>query len=181
MALNDPRPLEPAAFDTLVHAAARQRHAAGGMTALHAGLDVQGLVRFAAGALSAGERRQVETQLASTPWATNRVAALIRGARGGAHGGLAHAVLEGARRGPIDPAREVGRALLRTRNREDAPDNDPDPVVRAGRALSRGEYQEASQALARISEETDLLKLAKKVAQLERDPDQALCELLDLV
>jgi hypothetical protein len=188
MALNDPRPLEPAAFDTLVDAAARQRHAAGGVTALHAGLDVQGLVRFAAGAVGASERREVEAQLASTPWATSRVAALIRGARGGAHGGLARAVLESARRGPVDAAREVGLALLRERNRENAPDNDldqndPDPVVRAGRALGRGEYQEASQALAKLGEESasGLLKLAKKVAQLERDPDLALCELLDLV
>lgn len=183
MALNDPRPLEPAAFDTLVDAAARQRHAAAGATALNAGLDLQGLCRFAAGAVAAGERRHVEAQLASTPWATARVAALIRGARGTAHGGLAKALLDGARRGRVDAAVEVGRALLRERNRSDdaTADADPDPRVRAGRALSRGRYDEASQALAKVTEDSDLLKIAKKVAQLERDPDLALCEVLDVL
>lgn len=177
MTLNAPRPLEPEAFPALLDAATRYRRGAAGAAALSAGLDLVGLCRFAAGALPASERRQVETQLASTPWATTRVAALIRGARGNTNGGLARGLLDAAREGSIDPAGVAGRALLR----EAEGGADTDPRARAGRALSSGRHDEASQVLAQIVEASPLVKVAQRVAQLERDPDLALCELLELV
>lgn len=172
-----PRPLEPEAFHDLVDAAARYRRGAAGAAALDLGVDLQGLCRFAAGALSAGERRQVEAQLATTPWATTRVAALLRGARGEAHGGLARGVLEAARQGEVDAAGVVGAALVREAGDEDG----GAPRVRAGAALGAGRLEEARAALAEVQSPTPLVELAKRVAQLERDPDMALCELLDLV
>lgn len=180
MTLNAPRPLEPEAFPALLDAATRHRRGAAGAAALDAGLDLQGLCRFAAGSLAPAERRQVETQLASTPWATSKVAALIRGSRGNTNGGLARGLMEAARAGSIDPAGVAGRALLREAGVEDG-GTENDPVARAGRALSRGRHDEASQALAQIVEASPLVKVAQRVAQLERDPDLALCELLELV
>ncbi len=171
-----PRPLEPEAFNDLVDAAARYRRGAAGPVALDAGVDLQGLCRFAAGALAAGERRQVEAQLATTPWATTRVAALLRGARGAAHGGLGRGDLEAARRGPVDAAREVGAALVR-----EAGEDGGDPRARAGAALGAGRHDEAHAALSEVQSPTPLVELARRVAQLERDPDMALCELLSAI
>lgn len=176
MTLNaPPRPLEPEAFNDLVDAAARSRRGAAGAAALAMGLDLQGLCRFAAGAVRAEERRQVEAQLASTPWATSRVSALLVGARGSAHGGLARGVLEAARNGQVDAAREVGAALVREAGDGDA------PKARAGDALRAGRFDDARAALAQVERPTPLVELARRVAQLERDPDMALCELLELV
>ncbi|MBX3469200.1 MAG: hypothetical protein KF878_20190 [Planctomycetes bacterium] len=168
-----PRPLEPDAFPDLVDAAARHRRAAPGAAALDAGLDLQGLCRFAAGALRPGERGHVEGQLATTPWATTRVAALVRGARGDAHGGLARGVLEAARAGAVDPSRVVGDALVRESGGGD------DARARAGRALLEGRDDDAAAALASAPSPSPLVTLAQRVAQLRRDPDLALCELLD--
>jgi hypothetical protein len=186
MSPNSPlRPLEPETFHALVEAAARQRSNAGARLALDAGVDLQGLCRFAAGALSATERRQVEAQLATTTWATSRVAALLRGARGTTHGALARGVLEGAKAGRVDVAREVGRALLREANRPELLDADDvdgdDPRVRGGHALARGRYADACLALTEIDDPSPLSKLAARVAQMERDPDAALMELLELI
>lgn len=180
MTLNAPRPLEPDAFPALLDAATRYRRGAAGTAALDAGLDPNGLCRFAAGALPPTERRQVEAQVASTPWATTRIAALIRGARGNTNGGLAKGLLDAARAGSIDPAREAGRALLREGGFEEG-GAETDPQARAGRALSRGRFDEAAQALSQIVDVSPLVKVAQRVAQLERDPDLALCELLELV
>lgn len=177
-----PRPLEPESWNDLIDAAGRARRGTAGPAALDAGVDLRGLCRFAAGALAAGERRQVEAQLATTPWATTRVAALLRGARdAAAHGGLARGVLEAARAGDVDAAREVGAALLREAGAASSAATNDDPRVRAGEALSRGRYDEASAALAQVAQPTPLVELAQRVAQMERDPDLALCELLELV
>jgi len=67
--------------------------------ALESGVDVYGLCRYAAGAVSSHERRVIEGQLARHPWAMDRVVALVKATRGPSPDPRAVRILEAARSG----------------------------------------------------------------------------------
>lgn len=85
----------PTAFAHLIDAAARAPQTPD--QALRSGVDVYGVIRYAAGVVSVDERTVIEAQLARSPWAMDRVVALVKGAR--TLGSIATTILDTARSG----------------------------------------------------------------------------------
>ena len=90
------RPSNPVAFEEFLDTALRTAPAPGMSHALKSGVDVYGICRYAAGAVTVQERAEIETQINDHPWAHSRVVALVKGAR--EKRSLADRVLHAARR-----------------------------------------------------------------------------------
>jgi len=156
-------------------------------------LDGQLLCRYAAGAAADAERRELEDVLARTPWARDRVVALLRGARGQDHGGLAARLLEAARSGEVDPERAVGQAILAAAGRDDglalvargaAPaavdDLEAEAAIRGACLLGLGERAAARGAFEAVPDASPLVRLGRRVAE-EDDRELALLRALDVL
>ena len=74
-----PRPSNPAAFEDLLAQALVHRTTPD--FALKSGVNVYGLVRYAAGACEPGERQAVESDLGRLSWCTEVVVELVKSAR----------------------------------------------------------------------------------------------------
>lgn len=173
-----PRPVAGTrpAFDALVDAALTQRRRAL-ETALHDGVDLQALVRYAAGTARPAERRTAEAAVARNRFAADAVAALA-----GREGGLGAELLAATKAGPVDAAKLVGRAVLAEAGRPDLAESRAeasDPLLAGAAALSRSQPQQALEALGRVARPTPLGALARRVAEAGPDTDLALGELLD--
>jgi hypothetical protein len=176
---------DPGSFGQLLHSAAlaRTQVLSDPYAILEGGeLLPQSLCRYAAGKLEGSERSDMQAFLGRTPWAIDRVTALVRGGRPGGSP-LAARVLAAAQTGQVDPYRAVAAALLESLGRADALDtdlelsNEADPVVNAACLLGHARREEAEQAFSRIDSLPPLADAARRVAA-RADEDEALVELL---
>jgi len=190
-----PRPVDSNSqteFDELLQTSVRERlrRARQADAALGSGeLQLQVLCRYAAGELDGQEHRQAQSSVSRSPWALDRVAALVKGAR--TDGSLASRVLSAARAGEIDAGRVVARALLAELGHADAANvvtagdpvaidglADAAPLVRATCQLGLGERDGARAAFANLNDLQNTAALASTIAAQD-DPERALATVLD--
>jgi hypothetical protein len=184
---NDAPVDSPATFGQLLHTALHERTRAGNDPEALLGsgeLVPQALCSYAAGRLEGSDREDFESYLSRTPWALERVSALVQGSRPSQANPLAGRILAAAEAGAVDPYREVASALLESLGHADALDNDqPDsePLVRAACLLGKGKQKLAQEAFAALdSLPSPLAETARRVAHLG-EQDEALVELLSSV
>lgn len=175
----------PGAFGQLLHNAAQARAQVltDPFAILARGeLQPQVLCQYAAGKLTGHDRTDMQSFLARTPWAIERVTALVRGGRPGGSV-LAAKVLASVETGPVDPYRTIASALLESVGRADALDtdleqlNDADPIVKAACLLGHAQRKQAEDAFSQIDSLSPLAETAKRMSALA-DEDEALVELL---
>ena len=153
-------------------------------------LQPQALCRYAAGAVTDVERRDLEGYLARAPWAIERVTALVRGARADQRSPLASRILDSARKGEVDPYKTAalaylqsvdhteGLALVERQDEGALAGLEGDGVVKAICFLGLRQLEQARRAFESLEPEGALARAAKRLAGLDEDPDAALAELL---